>query len=169
MRHASEAGMRYFVITAKHHDGFAMYPSDAYPYDIRLSKFQKDPMEALSRAAKKYGIKFGFYYSHAFDWEHPDAPGNDWDYPTNPGGDKLVGGKNWWLERKDFLANAEKYVNEIHSANTGTYQKVRPRHLMVRYSAEASALSQYPHTGSYPPSGPTKQNRRKRTTSTFWL
>lgn len=104
--------MRYFVITAKHHDGFAMYPSDAYPYDIRLSKFQKDPMEALSRAAKKYGIKFGFYYSHAFDWEHPDAPGNDWDYPTNPGGDKLVGGKNWWLERKDFLANAEKYVNE---------------------------------------------------------
>ena len=112
MRHASEAGMRYFVITAKHHDGFAMYPSDAYPYDIRLSKFQKDPMEALSRAAKKYGIKFGFYYSHAFDWEHPDAPGNDWDYPTNPGGDKLVGGKNWWLERKDFLANAEKYVNE---------------------------------------------------------
>ena len=48
MRHASEAGMRYFVITAKHHDGFAMYPSDAYPYDIRLSKFQKDPMEALS-------------------------------------------------------------------------------------------------------------------------
>ena len=55
---------------------------------------------------------FGFYYSHAFDWEHPDAPGNDWDYPTNPGGDKLVGGKNWWLERKDFLANAEKYVNE---------------------------------------------------------
>ena len=89
-----------------------MYPSDAYPYDIRLSKFQKDPMEALSRAAKKYGIKFGFYYSHAFDWEHPDAPGNDWDYPTNPGGDKLVGGKNWWLERKDFLANAEKYVNE---------------------------------------------------------
>ena len=58
------------------------------------------------------GIKFGFYYSHAFDWEHPDAPGNDWDYPTNPGGDKLVGGKNWWLERKDFLANAEKYVNE---------------------------------------------------------
>ena len=84
MRHASEAGMRYFVITAKHHDGFAMYPSDAYPYDIRLSKFQKDPMEALSRAAKKYGIKFGFYYSHAFDWEHPDAPGNDWDYPRIP-------------------------------------------------------------------------------------
>lgn len=75
--------MNYFIITAKHHDGFAMYPSDAYPYDMRLTKYGKDPMEALRKAARKYGIKFGFYYSHAFDWEHPDAPGNDWDY-DNP-------------------------------------------------------------------------------------
>lgn len=112
MRHVSESGMKYFVITAKHHDGFAMYPSEAYPYDIRLTKYGKDPMEALRKAAQKYGIKFGFYYSHAFDWEHPDAPGNDWNYPTNPGGDKLIGGKDWWMERKDFLSNAEKYVQE---------------------------------------------------------
>lgn len=112
MRHASEAGMNYFIITAKHHDGFAMYPSDAYPYDMRLTKYDKDPMEALRKAARKYGIKFGFYYSHAFDWEHPDAPGNDWDY-DNPGGDKLLGGANWWTgERKSFLPNAEKYVEE---------------------------------------------------------
>ena len=112
MRHASEAGMNYFIITAKHHDGFAMYPSDAYPYDMRLTKYCKDPMEALRKAARKYGIKFGFYYSHAFDWEHPDAPGNDWDY-DNPGGDKLLGGANWWTgERKSFLPNAEKYVEE---------------------------------------------------------
>ncbi|MFV0324516.1 MAG: alpha-L-fucosidase [Bacteroides xylanisolvens] len=112
MRHASEAGMKYFIITAKHHDGFAMYPSEAYPYDMRLTKYGKDPMEALSKAAKKYGIKFGFYYSHAFDWEHPDAPGNDWDY-DNPGGDKLLGGATWWTgERKTFLPNAEKYVKE---------------------------------------------------------
>ena len=112
MCHASEAGMNYFIITAKHHDGFAMYPSDAYPYDMRLTKYGKDPMEALRKAARKYGIKFGFYYSHAFDWEHPDAPGNDWDY-DNPGGDKLLGGANWWTgERKSFLPNAEKYVEE---------------------------------------------------------
>jgi alpha-L-fucosidase len=112
MRHASEAGMNYFIITAKHHDGFAMYPSDAYPYDMRLTKYGKDPMEALRKAARKYGIKFGFYYSHAFDWEHPDAPGNDWDY-DNPGGDKLLGGANWWTgERKSFLPNVEKYVEE---------------------------------------------------------
>ena len=69
-------------------------------------------MQELREAAKKYGIKFGFYYSHAFDWEHPDAPGNDWDY-DNPGGDKRLGGANWWLgDRKDFLPKAEKYVAE---------------------------------------------------------
>ena len=112
MRNAVDAGMRYFIITAKHHDGFAMFPSEAYPYDIRQSSFRRDPMRELREAARKYGIKFGFYYSHAFDWEHPDAPGNDWDY-DNPGGDKLLGGAQWWEgPRKDFLPRAEKYVAE---------------------------------------------------------
>jgi alpha-L-fucosidase len=109
--HAKEAGMRYFIITAKHHDGFAMFPSDAYPYDIRLTKFNRDPMKELREAAKRHGIKFGFYYSHAFDWEHPDAPGNDWMY-NNPGGDKLLYGKNWWLQYPEFLSHARKYVSE---------------------------------------------------------
>ena len=111
IKSAKEAGMKYFIITAKHHDGFAMYPSNAYPYDIRQTKMSQDPMKALSIAAKKYGLKFGFYYSHAFDWEHPDAPGNDWDY-NNPGGDSLLHGANWWESYPAFLVNAEKYVNE---------------------------------------------------------
>lgn len=112
MRNASMAGMRYFIITAKHHDGFAMFPSDAYPYDIRLSGFGRDPMAELREAARRYGIRFGFYYSHAFDWEHSDAPGNDWEY-DNPGGDRLLGGADWWTGgRKGFLRNAEKYVSE---------------------------------------------------------
>lgn len=113
MRNARDAGMKYFIITAKHHDGFAMHPSDVYPYDMRMTAYKGgDIMEELRQAAKKYGLKFGFYYSHAFDWEHPDAPGNDWDY-GNPGGDKALGGKNWWMgERKDFLPRAEKYVFE---------------------------------------------------------
>ena len=111
MRHAKEAGMKYFIVTAKHHDGFAMYFSDAYPYDMRLTRYNRDPMKELRAAARKYGMKFGFYYSHAFDWEHPDAPGNDWDY-NNPGGDKLLHGANWWLNYPEFLPHAEKYVNE---------------------------------------------------------
>ena len=112
MSHARDAGMKYFIVTAKHHDGFAMFPSDAYPYDIRQTSFDRDPMGELREAARRYGIKFGFYYSHAFDWEHPDAPGNDWDY-DNPGGDRLLGGAEWWTGgRRDFLPKAEKYVAE---------------------------------------------------------
>ena len=111
VRLARDAGMRYLIITAKHHDGFAMYFSDAYPYDMQMTRFHRDPMRELREAATRYGLKFGFYYSHAFDWEHPDAPGNDWDY-DNPGGDKLLHGKNWWLEYPEFLSHAAKYVNE---------------------------------------------------------
>lgn len=112
MRTIRDAGMKYVVITAKHHDGFAMYFSDAYPYDMSLTRYNKDPMTELREAARKYDIKFGFYYSHAFDWEHPCAPGNDWEYPDHPGGDRLVGGSDWWLTQPDFLPIADKYVRE---------------------------------------------------------
>lgn len=112
MRTVKNAGMKYFIITAKHHDGFAMYPSDVYPYDIRLTKYGKDPMIELRKATRKYGIKFGFYYSHAFDWEHPCAPGNDWEY-NHPGGDKKKGGTNWWnSEYKYFLDSTSVYVRD---------------------------------------------------------
>lgn len=107
-----DAGMRYLIITAKHHDGVAMYPTAIGDYSIGQSPFKQDPMAALSAACKKYGIRFGFYYSHAFDWEHPDAPGNDWDY-DNPGGDKnLHGGANWYDVHPELLPKAVKYVNE---------------------------------------------------------
>jgi alpha-L-fucosidase len=108
-----DAGMRYLIITAKHHDGFAMYASHVTPYNIvDTSAFHRDPMGELGIACKKYGLKFGFYYSHAFDWEHPDAPGNDWDYP-NPGGDKNRDDPKWWEGRRpDFLPQARRYVDE---------------------------------------------------------
>ncbi len=106
------AGMKYLIITAKHHDGVAMYPTAIGDFSIKQSKFRRDPMMELSNACKKYGIRFGFYYSHAFDWEHPDAPGNDWDY-DNPGGDKnLHGGGNWFNQHPELLPKAVKYVDE---------------------------------------------------------
>ena len=52
--------VRYFIITAKHHDGFSMYFSDAYPYDMRMTQFKRYPMKELRDAAKKYDIKFVF-------------------------------------------------------------------------------------------------------------
>ena len=109
---AKKAGMKYFIITAKHHDGFALWDSKVSDFDIiDQTPFQRDPMAELAAAAKKHNIKFGFYYSHAFDWEHPDAPGNDWQY-NNPGGDKLLGGANWFDNHPEWLPKAVKYVNQ---------------------------------------------------------
>ena len=102
-----DAGMKYLVITAKHHDGVAMYPSKVSAYNLQaVTKFKRDPMAELAAACKKYGLKFGFYYSHAWDWEHPDAVGNFWDYGA-PGGDS-----NWWEKRPDLIPKAGKYIEE---------------------------------------------------------
>jgi len=113
VRTAKQAGMRYLIITAKHHDGFAMYNSKVSDYNVvKQTAWKHDPMSDLAAACKKYGLKFGFYYSHAFDWEHPDAPGNDWDY-KNPGGDlNLYGGRDWYDLHPELLPKAVKYVNE---------------------------------------------------------
>ena len=110
---AREAGMGYMVITSKHHDGFAMFDSDVSDYNIvKATPWHHDPMKDLKEACTKQGVHFGFYYSQAFDWEHPDAPGNDWDY-DNPGGDKgLHGGKQgWWNYEPQLLPKVQKYLD----------------------------------------------------------
>jgi alpha-L-fucosidase len=113
IRTAKESGMGYFIITSKHHDGFAMFDSKVNDYNIvQASAFHRDPMKELKAACRKYGVKFGFYYSHAFDWGDANAPGNDWDY-DNPGGDRLLhGGKNWWKASPDLLPKVRRYIDE---------------------------------------------------------
>ena len=112
VRQMKAAGMQYVVLTAKHHDGFAIWPSNVNKYNIRdVSHFDRDPLKELVDAAHAEGMHVGFYYSHAFDWEDPNAPGNDWDY-QNPGGDKkLFGGINWYNEHPELVPRIEKYVN----------------------------------------------------------
>jgi alpha-L-fucosidase len=82
VRLAKNAGMKYIVITSKHHDGFAMYRSKASKFNIvDATPFKRDPLKELADAAQKAGIKLGFYYSQTQDWHEPDAVGNDWDFP----------------------------------------------------------------------------------------
>lgn len=108
---AKDAGMKYIIITAKHHDGFAMYPSKVDDFNIMdATPWKRDPMVELKAACAKHGLKFGFYYSHAFDWGTKDGPGNDWDY-SNPGGDKQIGGGEWWKTMPEFLPSARGYVD----------------------------------------------------------
>jgi len=69
---AKLAGMKYIVITSKHHDGFAMFQSKASKYNIvDATPFDRDPLKELADACKRNGIRLGFYYSQAQDWHEP--------------------------------------------------------------------------------------------------
>ncbi|WP_139956638.1 alpha-L-fucosidase [Flavicella sediminum] len=77
---AKNAGMKYIIITAKHHDGFAMFNSPSNDYNIvDRTPYGKDPMKELVAACHKFNMKFGFYYSLGRDWEDPDVA-TDWPY-----------------------------------------------------------------------------------------
>ena len=79
---AKEAGMKYMIITAKHHDGFCMYNTKVDDFNIvDATPFKRDPVKELAAACAKQGIKFGVYYSQAQDWHHPGGGiwGKSWD------------------------------------------------------------------------------------------
>jgi alpha-L-fucosidase len=105
VRIAKDAGMKYIVITSKHHEGFSIYDSRASRYDIvDATPYGRDPVRALADEAKKQGLKFCFYYS-IMDWHHPaqyvDAPGKD---PTAGNGQTKL--------RPDSKQEYVKYMKE---------------------------------------------------------
>jgi alpha-L-fucosidase len=86
VRLAKAAGMKYIVITAKHHDGFALFDSKVTDWDVvDATPYGKDLLRPLEAACKKHGIRLGFYYSQAQDWTHPGGAkkkmkeGEGWD------------------------------------------------------------------------------------------
>jgi alpha-L-fucosidase len=75
VRTAKAAGMKYIIITSKHHEGFAMFDSE-HPFNIvDATPFARDPMEELAHACRAADLGFGFYYSHNQDWTSPGAHG----------------------------------------------------------------------------------------------
>lgn len=70
---AKSAGMKYIVLTTKHHDGFCLWPSKYIGYDISETPFHRDVVGELAEACRKEGMGFGTYYS-VCDWWHPDYP-----------------------------------------------------------------------------------------------
>jgi len=73
---AKDAGMKYLTITARHHDGFCLWPTKFNNYNIMNSPYKKDIVGALNEACKKQGIKFCIYYS-VLDWWHQDYPNHN--------------------------------------------------------------------------------------------
>ncbi|KHJ39436.1 alpha-L-fucosidase [Pedobacter glucosidilyticus] len=79
---AKDAGMKYIIITSKHHEGFAMFDSKVDPFNIvKATPFARDPMKELSAACKEAGLGFGFYYSHNQDWTAPGGTRGPETYP----------------------------------------------------------------------------------------
>jgi len=92
---AKNAGMKYIVITSKHHDGFCLWDSKYTDYDVvDATPFKRDILGELSEACRKNGIRLCFYHS-IMDWHHPDAqapfyPNYNDTSKSNPNFDRYV-------------------------------------------------------------------------------
>ncbi|MCX6929170.1 MAG: alpha-L-fucosidase, partial [Verrucomicrobia bacterium] len=114
---ARDAGMKYMVLTTKHHDGFDMFKSRLTPYNIvDATPFKRDVTRELADACRKASLRFGCYYSVDRDWYRPQGPGNRyqqnnlWDYPNS--------------KREDF----DRYVAE--------FAKPQIEELLVNYQPD---------------------------------
>ncbi len=130
---AKAAGMKYLVVTAKHHDGFAMYHSRVSKYNIvDWTPFKRDIVKELAEACRKEAIRFCVYYSHREDWDDPNAYGNHWDYdPTKKDFERYLQGKALpqvrelltdygpiglvWFDRGLYTTEqANRFINLVH-------------------------------------------------------
>ncbi len=90
---AKEAGMKYLVITSKHHDGFALFDTKFSDWNIvDATPYGKDLLKPLAEACHKHGIRLGFYYSQAQDWTHPGgmAKNGHWDKAQDGNMDEYI-------------------------------------------------------------------------------
>jgi alpha-L-fucosidase len=112
VRTAKDAGMKYIILTSKHHDGFALFDSKVSKYDaVDAASYHKDALKQLAEAAHRQGMKFGVYYS-IMDWHHPDAQA-----PSTPN-----------YNSRDFKnPNFNRYVE--------TYMKPQLKELLTQYPA----------------------------------
>ncbi|MDB4889609.1 MAG: hypothetical protein JWL61_1464 [Gemmatimonadetes bacterium] len=110
VRIASDAGMKYIIVTSKHHDGFAIFDSKVSEYDmVDASPFHRDALKSLAEAAHRQGLRFGVYYS-IMDWHHPDAQA-----PNTP------------------EYNSRTWSNPNFSRYVETYMKPQLKELLTQY------------------------------------
>ena len=99
---ARDAGMKYIVLTSKHHDGFALFRSKVSSFNIvDATPFGRDPIEELAEACRKHGLKLGLYYSQDLDWHEKDGGGEQM-------GKTWGGGAAYWTNNWDFPNPSEK-------------------------------------------------------------
>jgi len=106
VRMAKDAGMRYVVITSKHHDGFGIFRSDLTDWCIKSTPFQRDPLKELADACQQEGLTLCFYHS-IMDWHHTD-------YTQ----------RRAWNDKAQGTPDMDRYV---------TYMKGQIKELLTRY------------------------------------
>lgn len=111
---ARDAGMKYIVITSKHHDGFSLFDSQYSDFDVMATPFKRDILAELAKACREEGIRLGFYYS-IMDWHHPD----------------YLPRRTWETSRSTDNANFDRYVE---------YMKNQLRELTTNYGDAPAIL-----------------------------
>jgi len=133
---AKAAGMKYIVITSKHHDGFCMFDTKQTDFDIMSTPFHRDVMKELAAACKKEGIQLCFYHS-IMDWHHPDyLPRREWEKDTTATGASFDNYVSYMKnELKELLTNYGKIGVlwfDGQWENTWTHERGRDLYEYVR-------------------------------------
>jgi alpha-L-fucosidase len=117
---AKQAGMKYIIITSKHHDGFAMFKSNASKFNIvDFTPYKKDALEALAKACKKHGMKLGFYYSQAQDWNNPGGAvsrklaADGWDNPDSARIDAFTAANKGHWDPAQITSTMDEYMEKV--------------------------------------------------------
>ena len=135
VKRAKDAGMRYVVLTSKHHDGFCLFKSEADSYNA-YDFFGRDLCREVVDACREEGLEVGFYYSHALDWHERNAGGNH----TLSHPDVDIKNRNYW----DFPDNNIDYEEYFR-------RKCLPqvRELLTNYGELKCIWFDYPHDINY--------------------
>ncbi|MDF2475962.1 MAG: alpha-L-fucosidase [Sphingobacterium sp.] len=120
VRMAKDAGMKYLIITAKHHDGFALFETKTSKWNmVDATPYGKDLLKPLAAACKKYGVKLGFYYSQSQDWNNPGGSaarklmGEGWPNPDSAKIDAYTLAHKGHWDPKQETASFDDYIKNV--------------------------------------------------------
>ncbi len=159
-----EVGMKYVMITSKHHDGFAMWHSDYSDYDVSATPFKRDILRELSDACQKKGIVFGTYYS-TLDWYHPDYQPYDHGGPGDifPKFKDTPNQSRYWIYAKNQVRELiTKYNSQVIQFDgdwdsTWTHQLGSDMYLYIRKLNDGVLVNSRTDKGRYPPAPYSKK------------
>ncbi len=158
VKFVQEVGMKYVLITSKHHDGFAMWHSDYSDYDVAITPFKRDILKELSEACQKKGIVFGTYYS-TLDWYHPDyqpyghgGPGDIFPkFKDTPSQDRyMIYAKN---QVRELITKYNSQIIQFDGDwdSTWTHQLGSDMYLYIRKLSDGVLVNSRTDKGRYPP------------------